>query len=402
MVKELRLTHFHGEHEIYLGGSKSESNRLLILKALYPDIAIHNLSNSDDTAVMLKALSSNANTIDVHHAGTAMRFLTAFYAFYTKKTIKLTGSERMQNRPIKVLVDALSDLGAKIEYDQNIGYPPLMIHPSVITKNEVHLQANISSQYISALMLSASKLSGGLIIKFTSEITSWPYIKMTVELMIKLGIKVEYDHYSIKIYSDSPITSNPIEVESDWSSASYFYSLVALSPELKLKLGLFRKKSLQGDSKLVDLYKDLGVSTTFDGNSIVLENTKTVKKTEYLRHLNDTPDLAQTIAVTCFGLNIPCKLTGLHTLKIKETDRLEALKTELEKLGARVIIDHDSLELIPARSIKQNQSIDTYNDHRMAMAFAPLCSKVNIKINDYEVVTKSYPEFWKDLENLSS
>jgi 3-phosphoshikimate 1-carboxyvinyltransferase len=400
MDKHLEKTTFKGEHKINISGSKSESNRLLILQALFPEILINNLSTADDTVVLKKALHDNSEIIDVHHAGTAMRFLTAYFAFFTKKTVILTGSQRMQNRPIEILVEALKSLGAKIEYQEKIGYPPIKIYPSKIEKREVELQANISSQYISALMISAPKLPNGLKINFTSKPTSLPYIKMTEELLKMLGFKVKFKDSYIQVFPSKDTKRKEFDVESDWSSASYFYSLVALSPNLKLNLSTFKKESLQGDALLSELYKPLGVKTTYESNAIVLENTQTITKNIYKKDLNATPDLAQTIAVSCLGLNIECKLTGLHTLKIKETDRLVAMKNELEKFGAKVNIDDDSLIMHPSKKITPNQNIATYNDHRMAMAFAPLCSKTSLKINDAEVVSKSYQKFWQDLDNI--
>lgn len=403
MDKYLKETKFVGEHHFNICGSKSESNRLLILQALFPEIKISNLSNSDDTIVLQRALQNNTDVVDIHHAGTAMRFLTAYFAFYTTKPIVITGSERMQNRPIKILVDALLSLGAKIEYQDKIGYPPLKIRPSKINRNSVELKADVSSQYISALMLSGSKLPKGLAIKFTSKITSLPYIKMTAELMDKIGLNVIFNEKSIRVEAGQPTLKTTLEVESDWSSVSYFYSLVALSPKLKLIIGTYKELSIQGDSNLAKLYEPLGVKTTYLENKIELENTNQIISDEiYERNLNNTPDLAQTLAVTCYGLNLNCKLTGLHTLKIKETDRLEAMKTELEKFGAQVTIDKNSLELKPNENIKDHQKIDTYNDHRMAMAFAPLMSKTNLTINNANVVSKSYPQFWEDLAKLQN
>ena len=400
MDKYLKKTCFEGEHYIRICGSKSESNRLLILKALFPRVNINNLSTSDDTIVLQQALKNMDGVVDIHHAGTAMRFLTAYLAFYTQKTVVITGSDRMQNRPISILVDALKSLGAKIEYVNKSGYPPLKIFPSTIDKSEVELKADVSSQYISALMLSAPGLSKGLKIKFTSKITSLPYIKMTADLMKELGFKVEFNEQFIEINAGIPIDKTTVNVESDWSSASYFYSLVALSPNLKLKLSTYKTNSLQGDANLSKLYEPLGVKTTFKGDKIILENTKCISTSNYTQNLNHSPDLAQTIAVTCYGLNIGCELSGLHTLKIKETDRLEAMQTELKKFGAIVNIDEKSLKLIPSQKIADHQKIDTYNDHRMAMAFAPLCSKTSLWINNAEVVSKSYPNFWDDFNKL--
>ncbi len=383
---------------IQITGSKSETNRLLLLQALYPLIEVENISESDDADAMIKALNSTESVIDVHHAGTAMRFLTAFFAVHGNREILLTGSSRMKERPIGILVDALRELGAKIEYAEKEGYPPLRIGKFEITNNKISLKADVSSQYITALLLVAPKLKNGIEITLQDKITSLPYINMTLGLLAEVGIDAQMTGNVIKV---SPLGEmNPVKVvvESDWSSASYFYSLIALAEEgSQIELSSYRQGSLQGDSALVDIYKFLGVETTFSNDSIVLRKTSLRPKVVNL-DLNNTPDIAQTIAVTCLGLGIGCKLTGLHTLKIKETDRLEALRVELTKLGAGVIITEDSLELQPVLQINHNIEIDTYNDHRMAMAFAPLAIKVPIVINDAQVVSKSYPAFWDDFK----
>lgn len=402
MNKNLSKAQISGHHKIKISGSKSESNRLLILKKLYPGIIIENLSTSDDTQVLEQVIKHNGEEIDIHHAGTAMRFLTAYLACFTRKTVVITGSARMQNRPIKILVDALIQMGAKIDYTNKFGFPPLKIHPSDIDKDSVELQANISSQYISALMLIAPKLKNGLKINFISTITSLPYLKMTQKMMNSLGFAVNFEGNSIQIKPQTTIEKITFQVESDWSSASYFYSLVALSPELTLTLNTYKPGSLQGDAKLAQLYEPLGVKTVFQKGAIYLENTGEIKAKIYKQNLNDNPDLAQTIAVSCLGLGIKCFLNGLHTLKIKETDRLQALKNELEKFEAQVKIDHDSLEMTPPANLKTKPSIKTYNDHRMAMAFAPLISITDLKILDADVVSKSYPEFWDHLILLTT
>ena len=386
---------------ITITGSKSESNRLLILKALYPDLEISNLSNSDDTQVTLKALKNNESIVDIHHAGTAMRFLTAFFSVKPNSKVVLTGSSRMQERPIELLVEALRSLGAEIEYVDKKGYPPLKITGKKIDVSQVALPANISSQYISALMLIAPSLENGLEIDLIGETTSIPYIKMTQTLLDNLGFKTFFNNNKIKISPADKITLNQWTVESDWSSASYFYSVVAIANKSEITLESYYSESLQGDSDLVQIYKKIGVMTVFNNSSITLSKTPNFALPEVLDlDLRNTPDLAQTIAVSCFGLGVDCNLTGLHTLKIKETDRLEALKVELEKLGAIISITNDSLELRFSGVINQNISIDTYNDHRMAMAFAPLGIKVPIVINNSEVVSKSYPGFWEDFKSI--
>lgn len=385
---------------VNITGSKSESNRLLILQALYPNLSIENLSNSDDSKVMQTALGQTQGTIDIHHAGTAMRFLTAFYAFSPNANVTLTGSERMKERPISILVDALNTLGANISYAEHDGFPPLVIKGTRVTKSEVALHANVSSQYISALMLVAPSLPNGLKISLKGRVTSVPYINMTLQLLRGIGIQGIFKDNIIEISHKEAIENQTIVVESDWSSASYYYSLVALSKNAVISLTSYKAESLQGDSALREIYKRFGVETTFSNNSIQLKKTSAELPKHVEFDLSNTPDIAQTIAVTCFGLRISCKLTGLHTLKIKETDRLEALKTELGKLGAIIITTQDSLELRSAQRIKNETAIDTYNDHRMAMAFAPLALKTSIIINDATVVSKSYPSFWEDLSSI--
>ncbi len=381
-----------------ISGSKSESNRLLILQKLYPQLNIDNLSDSDDTHHLQEALLSTSNTIDIGHAGTAMRFLTAYFSVQENREVILTGSERMQNRPIKILVKALRDLGADITYKGKEGYPPLLIKGKELTNNAVRIKGNVSSQYLSALLLIAPKLSQGLHLNLVGEVASRPYLEMTLSLLSQMGISYTWEDNIISVLPIEKVVAKTIKVESDWSSASYFYSLVALSKEAQITLTTYKKNSLQGDSALVSIYKSLGVTTTFEENSISITKNSKLKTQNLKLNLVKTPDLAQTIAVTCFGLGIACELTGLHTLKIKETDRLVALKTELEKLGASVNITHESLSLKATKVLKNNISIATYNDHRMAMAFAPLSLKVPLTIKEAEVVSKSYPRFWEDLD----
>ena len=384
---------------IAISGSKSETNRLLLLQALYPNIQLQNTSNSDDSQVMEKALSSSEETINIHHAGTAMRFLTAYFATQEGRTVLLTGSSRMKERPISILVEALRQLGAKIEYLENEGFPPLKITGQKITASKVALQANVSSQYISALLLIASKLENGIEITLEGPLTSIPYINMTLALLQEIGIETAFEGNTIRVKPSTNHQPITLTVESDWSSASYFYSIVALSEVgTTIRLSSYKKNSLQGDSALVTLYENFGVTTTFDGNTICLTKTYNVQPTTYTLQLNNTPDIAQTIAVTCLGLGLGCHLSGLHTLKIKETDRLEALQMELTKLGAEVTVTEDTLTLKATTSIPSNVKIGTYTDHRMAMAFAPLALKVPIVIKDAEVVSKSYPNFWSDLK----
>ncbi|TVZ27265.1 3-phosphoshikimate 1-carboxyvinyltransferase [Gillisia sp. Hel_I_86] len=386
--------------EIQITGSKSESNRALILQALYPSISLSNLSNSDDTSVLQEALKANGGSVDIHHAGTAMRFLTAFFSTQEGMETVLTGSPRMKERPIKLLVDALCRLGANITYTEKDGFPPLGIKGKNLEKSSVKVQANISSQYISALMLIAPSLPNGLEIELEGPITSVPYIEMTLELLRYFGIQAQFEGQSIKIKPTKKVKAKTLAIESDWSSASYFFSLAALSENAEFTLSNFRETSLQGDSKIVSIYKGLGVDTSFNENSISLKKESRKKSKSLHLDLQNMPDLAQTIAVTCLGLGMACELKGLHTLKIKETDRLVALKIELEKFGAIVEITNNSLSLAPCTTLEKNIEVETYNDHRMAMAFAPLALRVPLTIKDAGVVSKSYPEFWEDLESI--
>ncbi|WP_298221570.1 3-phosphoshikimate 1-carboxyvinyltransferase [Flavobacterium sp.] len=404
---------------IKISGSKSETNRLLLLRALYPEISLENISTSDDSDVMIRALSATEALLDIHHAGTAMRFLTAYLAIQEEREVTLTGSSRMKQRPIQVLVDALRELGAEISYEENEGFPPLKIKGKKLQKNQVTLAANVSSQYISALLLIAPKLENGLQLTLEGEITSVPYIKMTLDLLHQAGVKTEFIANQITVFPKANIQQPAtFTIESDWSSASYYYSIVALSEVgTAITLSRFKSDSLQGDSALTEIYKSFGVETTFENNNITLRKvnyhpsgSEQAKQLSPERQrigeaiinyqLNDTPDIAQTIAVTCFGLGLACHLAGLHTLKIKETDRLTALQNELQKLGAKVMITYDSLTLEASETINSNVKIATYNDHRMAMAFAPLALRTSITIEDAEVVSKSYPNFWNDLKSI--
>ncbi|WP_456463772.1 3-phosphoshikimate 1-carboxyvinyltransferase [Lutibacter sp.] len=387
---------------IQITGSKSETNRLLILQQFYQNLTIENSSNSDDSKLMHKALASKSEEINIGHAGTAMRFLTAYFAVKKNSEIILTGSHRMKNRPIKILVDALVTLGADIQYLEKEGFPPLKISGKNLVNDFVEINGNVSSQYVSALLLIAPTLKNGLQLKFKGEVTSVPYIKMTLQLLAELGVEYVWENEIILIEPKQKIKDKTITVESDWSSASYYYSLVALSSNSEIKLTSYNKNSLQGDSVLATIYKNLGVETRFEDNSLVLKNNNTLILKPLNINLISAPDIAQTIAVTCFGLGIECYLTGLHTLKIKETDRLVALKTEIEKLGGEVQITSETLYLKSSNKIKENISIFTYDDHRMAMAFAPLATKVPIQIENENVVSKSYPTFWEDFKKVTS
>tara|TARA_B100001059_G_scaffold106189_1_gene105900 strand:- start:38 stop:1261 length:1224 start_codon:yes stop_codon:yes gene_type:complete len=387
--------------EIKISGSKSESNRLLILRAYSSFFKIINLSDSDDTKTMLSALKSEDENIDISHAGTAMRFLTSYYSSIINSSKILTGSARMKQRPISILVDALNKLGADIEYIENEGYPPIKLRGKLITNNTVSLPANVSSQYISSLMMLGISLKDGLKINLSTKMISLPYIKMTKILIERLGGKVVIQSNNIII---QPFLSQDISdqtVESDWSSVSYFYSLVALSNYSEITISTFFKKSIQGDSRIENIYRQFGVETSFRDNKIYLKKNNVKLPDTISINLEDNPDLAQTIIVTCLGLGIDCHLEGLQTLKIKETDRLLALKNEIKKFDVDFIeVSDQSITLRNTSKLKSGVTVDTYNDHRMAMSFAPLSLINPIIINNPEVVSKSYSNFWNDLKSV--
>ena len=399
-MKDLTLRHQSGnlQGKIQITGSKSESNRMLLLQALFPQIALANLSNSDDTVAMKSGLESDNDLVDIGHAGTSMRFLTAYYSTLKNQEKTLTGSPRMQERPIGILADALRQLGAEISYLKNEGYPPLLIKGKRLTASEVRLSANISSQYITALMLIAPSLPDGLCLHLEGKITSVPYIEMTLSLLHQIGVKATFSGQRVQVFPKNDIAQTTHDVESDWSSASYYFSMVALAKDADITLSTYKENSLQGDKVLMDIYEPLGVKSMIKNNTLYLQK-QALGSNPIQLDLSDAPDIAQTIAVTCYGLGVACDLTGLHTLKIKETDRLVALQNELTKLGATIEITDKSLHLQKRTNpIHPNVLIETYHDHRMAMAFAPLALLVPIRIQDADVVTKSYPGFWEDLE----
>ena len=387
--------------KLRITGSKSETNRLLLLQALFSGLSIENTSESDDSEVMQAALKDKTDVIDVHHAGTAMRFLTAYFAHLEGREVVLTGSQRMQERPIKILVEALRSIGASITYEKEEGYPPIIIKGKKLTGGTVTLPADISSQYISALLLIGPVLENGIQLDLVGKITSIPYINMTLSLLNNIGVQIEFKGQSIRVAPQKKPRLTTQIVESDWSSASYYFSIVALSDESEIHLTSYKKNSLQGDRVLREIYSKLGVSSSIEGQTLILKKEK-VDLPNFLEwDLSKAPDIAQTIAVSCYGLGIGCKLRGLHTLKIKETDRLQALYNELTKLGAQVKVTDKSLELAAGSNFVADCSLPTYNDHRMAMAFAPLALKVPLIIENAEVVSKSYPTFWKDLEQIN-
>ena len=385
-------------------GSKSISNRMLMIReVLKMDIELQNISSSEDTQLLLNALKlvhdSNSEIIDVHHAGTDMRFLTALLSVTDGKKV-ITGSERMKQRPIGELVNALKSLGAEITYLEKENYPPLQITGKSIEGGELEIESNVSSQFISALLLVASKFKSGLTLKLKGETVSMPYIEMTIRLLKRFGVDIEINN---KIVTVKPLQVSSKEkenflVESDWSSVSYWYSLVSLSDNLEIKLENLFENSLQADSVLPTIYKELGVETTFLNNKVILRKTA-LKAKEVKYDFTNCPDIAQTVAITCLGHKIKADFSGLRTLKVKETDRIVALKNEIEKFGLTCITTESTLSFDATTANFNNEiSIATYNDHRMAMCFAPLCLKTtSIIIENEEVVNKSYPEFWKDL-----
>lgn len=384
---------------ILLPSSKSISNRALIIHALGRGSYLpENLSDCDDTQVMIRALNAKAGeTIDIMAAGTAMRFLTAYLSVTPGERL-ITGTQRMQQRPIQVLVNALRALGADIEYASNEGYPPLRIKGKALTQSRITLPGNVSSQYISALLMIGPTLPNGLTLTLTGDIISKPYIQLTLQLMSDFGAKAEWvDEHTLTV-SPQPYQSIPFYVESDWSAASYWYQIVALSKEATVTMpGLF-PHSYQGDSQVARLFESLGVSTEYKDKQVTLRKSgKPVEQMKY--NFINQPDLAQTFVVTCALLNIPFRFSGLQTLKIKETDRMAALIEEMGKLG---FVLHESegsvLSWNGERCERSTEAIDTYEDHRMAMAFAPACLVLpDININNPQVVSKSYPRYWDNL-----
>jgi 3-phosphoshikimate 1-carboxyvinyltransferase len=398
----LRYTSTNSDHfKFNITGSKSISNRYLILQAIFPNLQLTGLSNSDDTQVLQKALRISNGDVDIHHAGTAMRFLTAYFSSRPGHEITLTGSSRMQERPIGILVEAMRELGANIQYEHNEGFPPLKIKGVALSKDEISISADVSSQYITALMLVAPSLTHGLKINMESKVTSKPYLKMTAQALQIIGVEVDFSAKQIIVKPKDVISNKTIAVESDWSSVSYFYSCLALLDRGSFEISTFYKHSLQGDSKVAVYYKLFGIHTEFQNQSILISKMENFQIPKFIElDLNDTPDLAQTLAVTCLGLGVDCFLTGLHTLKVKETDRLVALKNEIEKFGGIVEITSESLRLKSNANLNSEVQVNTYQDHRMAMAFAPLAIKCHLSIMNPEVVSKSFPSFWEEMKVL--
>ena len=396
--------------KIRLPASKSISNRILILNALsknnYP---VRNLSDSDDTQVLMKALVSfqaGNSDFNIGAAGTSMRFLTAYLA-QCEGIWTITGTERMKNRPIRILADSLREIGGKIEYMEKEGFPPLQIHGRKLTGGAIRLNGGVSSQYLSALMMIAPATQQGLDIRLEGTVVSRPYIEMTIRLMQTFGIGITWDGQNIKI-EPQPFRPVPFTVEDDWSAASYWYEIAALADNpASVELTELEQNSIQGDAKVAKLFKSIvsGCHSTLDAESpekkrLIIRKLRVRPAMTINYDFTGEPDLAQTLAVACCLLDIPFHFTGLQSLRIKETDRISALQTELKKLGYVIKTGETAMEWTGERCEPESDPvISTYEDHRMAMAFAPVCLKTGrIRIKNPSVVTKSYPEFWKDLE----
>lgn len=389
------------ETSIQLPASKSISNRALILNALSTKAGIiNNLAQCDDTDVLVKAISSSDHLFDIGAAGTAMRFLTAYQAGKPGEWT-ITGSERMKQRPIGILVEALNSIGAEIGYVEKEGFPPLKMKGKKLVGGELHLNGGVSSQFISALLMIAPTMQKGLSLHLEGNIISRPYIEMTLQMMKQYGISSEWNGNVINI---QPQEYKPIQytVESDWSASSYWFEIAALSPnKVSFRLPQLFEESLQGDSMVRKIFEPLGIQTVFTGDGIVISNANTpVKHLEY--DFTNQPDLAQTVVVTCCALGTTFSFSGLQSLKIKETDRIEALKNECKKLG--YILKENGVGTLlwdGERCEKEaTPSIATYKDHRMAMAFAPSVLRLGeIDIEDPGVVSKSYPKYWENLES---
>lgn len=380
---------------ITLPASKSISNRALIINALAGgQSAIHNLSEARDTQTMRHLLNSPDHELDVLDAGTTMRFLTAYVTIKGREHI-LTGSARMQERPIKILADALTTLGGRITYLKANGFPPLHVEGfRDAMQKQLTMQGNVSSQYISAVLMIAPLLENGLIITLKGKVSSRPYIEMTQSVMSHFGVKSHFDGERITVPCQK-YTPASYTVEPDWSAASYWFGLIALSNRSKVRIKGLKPESIQGDRRIVEIMKPLGVSTSFDEDGAVLAKSDAADKFDY--NFTDCPDLAQTVAVVCAAKGIEAEFTGLESLKIKETDRVGALQAELKKIGAQLIEEESRWVLKPAKKLPERLFFNTYEDHRMAMAFAPLAMKSEVGIEDGEVVNKSYPRFWDDL-----
>jgi 3-phosphoshikimate 1-carboxyvinyltransferase len=400
----------HIEAEIQLTGSKSECNRALIIQSLSKgDVKVENISNAADTVTLnhiLQQLAKSSETtdeqiVDVGPAGTAMRFLTAFLNTQSGNFL-LTGTERMKQRPIGILAEALKSIGANISYSEQDGYPPLKITgPFTQTSSNLKIKGNISSQYISALLMLAPSLPLGLNLHIEDELTSRPYVEMTLAMLNECGISHQWDDNVIRI-AKQDFQPSTLIVEPDWSAASYWYSIVALAKDAKISLPYLREKSLQGDSQIKTIMEIFGLSTHKTSNGIAFEKTNKIAENPGILDLKTCPDLAQTIIVVAAALGQNLAFTGLETLKIKETDRVAALQIELAKIGVK-LLENNLVYTLDCSNLKfpKKLKVATYEDHRMAMAFAPLALLIDeLEIEDYRVVEKSYPYFWEDLKKI--
>ena len=405
---QLKLTSVLQGTAAYLPASKSISNRALIINALAGgESSLQNLSDANDTQLMLQLVNSADHEIDVEDAGTTMRFLTAYFAITGQQKI-MTGTERMQERPIGILVNALRSIGADIQYKQKEGYPPLEIKKFDRQKNDsIRIRGDVSSQFISALMMVAPKLPHGLILELEGKVGSRPYIEMTAALMRHFGANCQLFEEKIIVPAQSYYPA-AFTVESDWSAASYWFAFTALAEKATIKLPRLSLESLQGDCIVVEIMDQLGVKASLENDMLVL--TKKSEQKAIRWDFTDCPDLAQTIAVVCAAKGISGKFTGLESLRIKETDRIAALQTELKKIGANLIqeksIEHGDDEvptvwtLVPSTDLPKAATFATYKDHRMAMAFAPLSALMDVTIENPAVVRKSYPNFWNDIKSF--
>lgn len=398
----IRLLHPNKEifpFSVKLVSSKSESNRVLIIQALCKEVfSIENLSQAEDTLVLKHLLESNDKIKNCEQGGTTFRFLTAFFAS-TPCDVFLTGSSGMKERPVKILVDALCTLGANISYEEKQGFPPLHIVGKKLKGGKIAIDSSVSSQYISALLLIAPTLENGLEISFSGKRVSVPYIQMTLEIMRYFGIEYSVSENTLSINHQN-YKAKSICIENDWTAASYWYSFAAIAKDAEIHIPNLKKNSLQGDAVLSAIYKTFGVETTFHQTGISIKKNKNICLPEFFQYdFSDCPDLAQTVAVTCAALNIPALLTGLETLHIKETNRLEAVCKELEKFEATTKNENNTLHIASGcKKHCKNVLINTYHDHRMAMAFAPLVLLYpQIEIENDKVIDKSYPSFWNDM-----
>ncbi|KXX67868.1 3-phosphoshikimate 1-carboxyvinyltransferase [Flammeovirga sp. SJP92] len=383
--------------DVPLVSSKSESNRALIIQAsAKEEIQLDNISMARDTQTMMRLLDSDELTLDVLDAGTTMRFLTAYVTANNRPTI-MTGTARMQERPIGILVDALRSIGGNIDYMNNEGYPPHKIKSFSQASDTVNIRGDVSSQYISALLLVAPSLPQGLKIVLEGDVNSKPYIMMTLSLMERFGVEYKWEDNVITVAPQN-YKSGAYTIESDWSGASYWYSIVALSDEAEVKIMNLREDSLQGDKAIVEIMEQLGVKSTFEADGVRL--TKTALADKFFFDFTHCPDLAQTIVSLVAALGMEGRMIGLQSLRIKETDRIAALQNEIKKLGLEIEVIGDEEIRVPKGGIKiDGQTIDTYDDHRMAMAFAPLSMLGELDIEEPGVVAKSYPSYWEDLKS---